>query len=164
MCTFQTASLSSQEHNIVFSLLLCTLVLPHHHIFCPFERIKCCSAPWVGNNSKDGTGCAGCLCPLCRPSIPKISQFQRFQLLKLYQHQQRNKARSLLLAQTPWTGYSVCAQLPAGTFVCARQRTFWFPVFFLHLNRLWLGVGCLLLGKGNWISRGLRLFSAHWYF
>lgn len=136
MCTFQTASPSSQEHNIVFSLLLCTLVLPHHHIFCPFERIKCCSAPWVGNNSKDGTGCAGCLCPLCGPSIPEISQFQRFQLLKLYQHQQRNKARSLLLAQTPWTGYSVCAQLPAGTFVPDRGL---FDSLFS--SSIWIGCG-----------------------
>lgn len=136
VCTFQTASLSSQEHNIVFSLLLCTLVLPHHHIFCPFERIKCCSAPWVGNNSKDGAGCAGCLCPLCGPSIPKISQFQLFQLLKLYQHQQRNTSRSLLLAQTPWTGYSVCAQLPPGTFVPDRG------VFdSLFSSSIWIGCG-----------------------
>lgn len=58
--------------------------------------------------------------------------------------------------------FSVCSA-PSRN-VCARQRTFWFPVFFLHLNRLWLGVGCLLLDKGNWLSRGLRLFSAHWYF
>lgn len=136
MCSFQTASLSSQEHNIVFSLFLCTLVLPHHHIFCPFGRIKCCSAPWVGNNSKDGAGCVGCLCPLCKPSIPKISQFQLFQLLKLYQHQQRNKARSLLLAQTPWTGYSECAQLPAGTFVPDRGL---FDSLFS--SSIWIGCG-----------------------
>lgn len=57
--------------------------------------------------------------------------------------------------------FSVCSA-PSRN-VCTRQRTFWFPVFFLHLNRLWLGVRCLLLDEGNWISTGLRLFSAHWY-
>lgn len=138
-------------------------MLPHHHIFCPFERIKCCSAPWVRNNSKDGAGCVGCLCPLCGPSIPKISQFQLFQLLKLYQHQQRNKARSLLLAQTPWTGYSVCAQLPAGTFVPDRGL---FDSLFS--SSIWIGCGwgwdvCCWTRGTECLSRGLRLFSAHWY-
>lgn len=100
-----------------FLLLLCTLVLPDHHIFSPFESIKRRSAPWVGNNSKDGAGWAGWLCPPCGSSIPKVAQIHLFLLLKLYQHQQRNKARSLLLVQTPWTGYSVSARLPAGTFL-----------------------------------------------
>lgn len=103
--------------NIGFPLLLCMLVLPDHHIFCPFESIKRRCAPGVGNISKDGAGWAGCLCPPRGSPIPETAQIRLFLLLKLYQHQQRNKARSLLLVQTPWTCYSVSARLPAGTFL-----------------------------------------------
>lgn len=136
MCIFQTVSLFSQEHNIGFLLLLCTFVLPDHHIFCLFESIKRRSAPWVGNNSKDGAGCAGCFCPPCRSSIPMVFQIQQFLLLKLYQHQQRNKARSLLLVQTRWTGYSVCTRLPAGTFL--PDRGLFDSLFY---SSIWIGSG-----------------------
>lgn len=94
-------------------------------------------------------------------SVPKISQIHLFLLLKLYQHQQRNKARSLLLVQTPWTGYSVCAGLPAGTFL--PDRGLFDSVVFLHLNRLWLGARCLLLDEGDRIPDGFGLFNTHWY-
>lgn len=74
--------------------------------------------------------------PLHGSSVPKTSQIHLFLLLKLYQHQQRNKARSLLLVQTPWTGCSVHVHLPAGTFLPDRG------VFdALFSSSIWIGSG-----------------------
>lgn len=47
--------------------------------------------------------------------------------------------------------------------VSARQRSFWCPFFFLHLNRLWLGVRYLLLERGDQIPHVLGLFGTCWY-
>jgi len=49
--------------------------------------------------------------------------------------------------------FSVC--LAPSRHTAARQRTFWFPVFFLCLNRLWLGARCLLSGEGTEYPVGL---------
>lgn len=74
--------------------------------------------------------------PLHGSSVSKTSQIHLFLLLKLYQHQQRNKARSLLLVQIPWTGCSVHVHLPAGTFLPDKG------VFdALFSSSIWIGSG-----------------------